>query len=317
MRDDDIGLLDRASYNALWMLEHILTERRIKGPLARVRRDLHTRVASRLRGGRVDMVERRIDLTAPEFLEQYFARSVPVVLAGLARSWPAVRRWSFEWLANHCGDERVCITDYGDPDFVPLRTALSRIERGEARFARFGALLHHRPDVRSDLDLAALSQYRPRLSFATSMQFFVAGASSVSPLHADGTCNFHVQLHGEKVWRIVEPRFNPVMQPLALGAPHFKSPLAPFDVGAAPDAPGIDVLEAVLEPGDVLFNPSFFWHEVRYRKPSISVGLRWASPTSFARGSPMMALLMLTARNPSVLDALVGARTGNVEGFYR
>ena len=172
--------------------------------------------------------------------------------------------------------------------------------------------------MRGDLHLDALARLRPRPSWQTSLQFFLAGAGSVSPLHADGTCNLHVQLRGEKVWRIIEPRFNPAMRPIALRAPHFKSPLAPFDIGEpGADAPPIDVLEAVLEPGDVLFNPSFFWHEVRYRAPSVGFGVRWFTPTSFLRGSPMMALLMVTARNPSVLEALFNARGGRVEGFYR
>jgi hypothetical protein len=313
--------IERASYNAWWLVEHLLTEERMNGRFARARSRVQRHFDAELArncSGRVIPVERR-ELDPVTFVRSYFERSRPVILAGLARRWPAIERWSHEWLAREYGGESVCITDYGDPDFVPLRDAIGRIARGESRFARFGTLLQNRPELVADLDLAALARLRPRLSRETSLQFFVAGAGSVSPLHADATCNFHVQIHGEKVWRIIEPRFNPAMRPLALGAPHFKSPLAPFDVGApeAGDAPRFDVLEAVLEPGDVLFNPSFFWHEVRYRSPSISAGVRWVSPTSLLRGSPMMALLMAIAQNPSVFEALTGAMRGRVEGFYR
>lgn len=304
------GAIDHASYNAWWLVEHVLGEERLRGPLARARERVRDRFEARLDRGRVLPVDRRADLDAASFVADYFRRSRPVVLEGFARGWRALE-WSFESLVDRHGDELVCITDHGDPDFVPLRQAIARIERGESRFARFGTLLQNHPELVGDLDLASLARMRPPLARETSLQFFVAGAGSVTPLHADGTCNFHVQLHGEKVWRIIEPRFNPAMRPVALGAPHFKSPIEPFD------HPRVDVLEAVLGPGDVLFNPSFFWHEVRYRKPSISAGVRWVSPTSFLRGSPMMAFLMTLARNPPVFEALFGATSGRVQGFYR
>lgn len=315
------GLLDRLAYNAWWAAEHLVTERRLNGRARRVRASMRRRmdrVLDRDRFGRVDPVERRSNIAPTEFIERYFRRSRPVVLAGLAASWAAVEQWSLPWLAEHYGRDSVCITDYGDPDFIPLSDAVGRIERGETGFARFGGLLHDHPELLGDLALGDLCRFMPRWSRRTSLQFFVAASGAVSPLHADGTCNFHVQVGGEKVWRIIEPRFNPAMKPLALGAPHFKSPLEPFRVAEGSGVgPAVDVLEACLYPGDVLFNPSFFWHEVRYRSPSISVGVRWVSPTSFLRGSPMMASLMLLAQNPSVVDALVKARGGRVEGFYR
>jgi hypothetical protein len=320
--DNGFDLTDRARFNVVWLLEHLLGERRLTGTTARLRAEAHARVEERLarRGpGSVRAVERRQDLGPEEFRAEYFRRSRPVVLSGLARSWRAVREWTFESLASRCGGEPVCITENGDPDFVPLSEAVARWRTEPSAFARFGGLLHERPELLEDLNLAALAAYRPALAWQTSLQFFVAAAGCVTPLHADGTCNFHVQIRGEKVWRIVEPRFNPAMRPVALGAPHFKSLLPVFDIGlsGAASVPHIDVLEALLEPGDVLFNPSFFWHEVRYRQPSISVGVRWVSATSFLRGSPMMAFLMLIARNPTPVEALLNARHARPRGFYR
>lgn len=311
------GAVDRARHNAWWLLEHVLTERHFPAGLRsareRSRKSLSKHVAAT--PGRVVPLERRRSVSRAEFARRYFRASRPVVLEGFASAWPAVRRWSFEWLAERHGDHAVCITDYGDPDFIPLANAIDRLSSGELHFARFGSLLHERPELLGDLGLQELERYAPRLSGQTSRQFFVAGPGSVSPLHADGTCNFHVQLRGEKVWRIIEPRFNPALLPMALGAPHFKSPLSPFESSGS-HAAGFEVFEAVLRAGDVLFNPSFYWHEVRYREPSVSVGLRWASPTSFLRGSPMMALLMVLARNPTVIEALWNATRGREKGFY-
>jgi hypothetical protein len=316
-----LGALERGLYDAWWLCEHLLGERRIRGSASRLRARVRgwTESAVRDRRAQVIPVERRRTIDRATLLREYFAKGRPVVLEGFASEWPAAKRWTFEWLSEAYGAERVCITDNGDPDFLPLSDALARIESGRSRTARFGALLVTRPELVSDLRLSALEALRPAMARTTSLQFFVGGAGSVTPLHADGTCNFHVQLRGEKVWRIIHPVFNPVMRPVALSAPHFKSPIAPFEVGRAADGveAHVDVLEAVLRPGDVLFNPSFFWHEVRYTAPSVSVGMRWVSPTSFLRGSLAMTTLMLLAREPSVLGALRGALAGDGGGFYR
>ena len=90
-----------------------------------------------------------------------------------------------------------------------------------------------------------------------------------------------------------------------------------MDNESEPELAYIDILEAVVEPGDVLFVPSFLWHCVSSLSPSLTVGRRWFSMSSALRGSPMMTALMATATRPTAIQALWGARLGRAEGFFR
>ena len=59
----------------------------------------------------------------------------------------------------------------------------------------------------------------------------------------------------------------------------------------------------VLEPGDILYNPPFYWHQVRSLDLNIGIGFRWYSIPSMLKSSITQTILTLTASNPSVRQA--------------
>ena len=59
----------------------------------------------------------------------------------------------------------------------------------------------------------------------------------------------------------------------------------------------------ILEPGDVLYNPPFFWHQARSIDTNIGVGFRWFSLAAILKVSPAQLLMTITASNPSVREA--------------
>ena len=54
-----------------------------------------------------------------------------------------------------------------------------------------------------------------------------------------------------------------------------------------------------LRPGDILWNPSFYWHAVKNPTDSIGVGYRWLPPLYCLRMAPLYFILDLMATNPS------------------
>ena len=53
-------------------------------------------------------IERRLDtVSRDEFLEKYYAANRPVILCGLMNNWPAMTRWTADYLKATCGDEMV------------------------------------------------------------------------------------------------------------------------------------------------------------------------------------------------------------------
>ena len=59
----------------------------------------------------------------------------------------------------------------------------------------------------------------------------------------------------------------------------------------------------VLEPGDILYNPPFFWHEVHNLDITVGFGYRWFSVNEIVKSSMIKFILTLIATNPSIRQA--------------
>ena len=57
------------------------------------------------------------------------------------------------------------------------------------------------------------------------------------------------------------------------------------DYDAFPAARGLQGLQVELHPGDVLYNPPFWWHKVDNPTVSIGVGFRWFPPHLSCEGA--------------------------------
>lgn len=58
-----------------------------------------------------------------------------------------------------------------------------------------------------------------------------------------------------------------------------------------------------LAPGDVLYNPPFFWHLARNLDTNIGIGFRWFDGRAMVNASKTQLLMTLTATNPSLRAA--------------
>ncbi len=98
--------------------------------------------------------------------------------------------------------------------------------------------------------------WRPAL---TTVPVFVAHTqtSSFTALHCEPIRNVAVQLHGQKQWTLVEPRYWKQLQPTV--APDGRAYVA--SMANAIDAPHYNV---VTQAGDALWVPTWTWHRVDY-----------------------------------------------------
>ena len=62
----------------------------------------------------------------------------------------------------------------------------------------------------------------------------------------------------------------------------------------------IDGYEVTLKPGDVLWNPPFYWHTIKNPTDSIGVGYRWTAPFYALKITPLYMFLDLFAMHPPI-----------------
>ncbi|MEW6282331.1 MAG: cupin-like domain-containing protein [Candidatus Eremiobacterota bacterium] len=235
-------------------------------------------------------VERRTDLSAQEFTRDYALPNRPVVLEGLARDWPASTRWTPEFFAERYGHLRVTVSRAARSTELPVRMSMAEYVRTmrtttdprpwyltswdftvECPELRQDFRL---PDYFSDDLLAELPRsIRPRL-----LWIFMGPPGSGFRMHVDVgmTSAWNAQLSGRKDWILLAPDE---------GDRVYNGKVDGFqpDLGRFPRYAQARPYTATLEPGDVIFTPSGWWHQTRILETSVSVTGNYANRTNLDR----------------------------------
>src|SRR5262245_12094554 len=171
---------------------------------------------------------------------------------------------------------------------------------------RFSPLLEKFPELRDDFD-GKFFNGMMGWNLGVIHHMFIGGPGSYTPLHNAITPFFFVNICGIKRWSFIPNQYLALLNPAADGFGYNHS-AADLDLSNVDQFPGfacIDRLEAVMHPGDVLFNPSWMWHCVQNESPTI--GLRYGlyhPKTMVSESYTLFLVRLLAARNPSVLRGL-------------
>lgn len=316
-----ISARERWQFNALWLLGHVMGSDRLERAQhcwrSDKRRSELERPPSRPPGAaKLRPVRAITDPGGSAFRRRYLTRVEPVVLRAAARGWPCCSRWTPEFFAAEYGDREQVLIPHSPPEISRNKRQQEQVERSsmgqvvadidQGAYANFNPLLNYAPELRADLDMAWLDAHRDRLGVNQLFQLFMGGAGVGTGLHSAISSNLFVQIHGRKRWVLFSPDCNPVLDVALSREPCFHSPIDAMspDYEAHPAFQNVVGYEVVLEPGDVLYNPPFFWHQTVNVTRSIGVSYKWSYLPSFVRASGMQSLLTFLSTNPPVWKAL-------------
>ena len=234
-------------------------------------------LVQRIKGPTRADIPRASGADIPAALELHRRLQVPLLLEGAAAEWAAVNRWSPAYLAEVVGDIQVT-PSVGLPDTeVPynhraegfrkpmtVREFVKLMESGDRCYIG-QAPIHDLPGLERDFDFASLAP--PDVKEVVLWM----GASTCSGMHYDNVDNLFAQVHGTKLAILAAPEeaFNLHLFPDS----HSKSQVAPEhpDLKAHPRFARAKLMQATLEPGDVLFLPRAWWHYFASSPSSISL----------------------------------------------
>lgn len=195
-------------------------------------------------------------------------------------------------------DESVTVSVSQDGAFRS-QTGLEVLERRHMPFADFATYVENSNQQTSErlylsqfpLDTTpvilgsdvATPSYIPDRSSLVNKNLWFGPAGTISPLHFDRSHNLLHQHWGHKHVVMVDPSY---FHPLKPGSKNSVSPhVSSLDLVTA----GFNIdfsrlnapcLEIILEPGDVLFVPAFWWHHVISIDIAISINYWWRPPIS-------------------------------------
>jgi hypothetical protein len=226
----------------------------------------------------ISEVPRAGKMDAAAFLERA-AQGLPFLMPGLARHWPlatftpATLRERFAAMPV-----RARVGDYVNTAFALDRAMqdMSMLEYLDLAAAGAEGL----PPYLGNLELRELNRFCHWPAWFTRPgppRFWLGPAGTVTPLHADYDDNLFVQIWGSKRIFLAPPHHDGFLYPVEANALLFGSPFDPEapDFERFPLARQAALLELVVEPGDMLYVPAGWYHQVRSLSFSLSSN-RWS-----------------------------------------
>jgi hypothetical protein len=228
----------------------------------------------------------RVDtISKDDFINNYLKPRKPLVIRKATANWPALQKWTFDYLKEVVGDKTVPLYDSSKADpSKPINASAA-----EMKFGDYIDLIQKEPtdlriflfdpikfapklldDYRSPTDLMGgfLDKY-PNM--------FFGGKGSVTFLHYDIDLAhiFHTHFNGRKHVILFDQQWSERLYRI----PFATYALEDYDI-ENPDFdkfPALDCIEgqeAILEHGDTLFMPTGYWHWMKYLDGSFSISLR-------------------------------------------
>ncbi len=233
-----------------------------------------------------DRIERRQGIGAAQFLEHHYAANRPVLLAGEVADWPAVRLWSPDYLRARIGPMPIEVQTRraDDPDFernmaahreiMPFADFIDRItaEAGNDLYlTAYNSAANEAALAPLHADLGSLDRLLDGAAERPHGMFWIGPTGTFTPLHHDLTNNLLLQIRGRKTVLMAAPGETPRLY----NDHHVYSRVRDLTesgiVARFPQLEGLRVHRVVMEPGDALFVPLGWWHQLLATDFSVTI----------------------------------------------
>ena len=243
-------------------------------------------------------------LSQERFIEDFLAANRPVVITAEALKWPAHSKWSPEFMDRQFGDRDVVVynTLFSMTDMTTLSDYLARnfnnpdqetseyvrwysrlsdldIPWGDEVFAALAADWDHPSFLPTSGYLLPFCDDCAQVSVTTDLfpyrGLFISGRGARTRLHRDPLGSEAVlwQIYGEKNVRFFSPEYDSYLR----DGSHFVDPRSP-DLDRFPNfSKAIPAYEDTLKPGEIMFIPSGWFHDVTSLTDSISITWNFVS----------------------------------------
>ena len=298
--------IQQYSYSYLWLMEHFIGSKW----LAQKRKNVSINISKSIEHSSSNLlkVPSLENLSIDDFIKSYRNKLQPVVFKGLAKTWPAFNKWSPSFFAEQYASDPVILFDasienlktrnFESAKIKNFKDYIIDMENGSKEYARFLPLLDQHEELKRDFDIDWLKHASGHSNKNVKNQLFIGGKDTSTSIHSAIGSNLFVQLYGRKKWWIYSTEYSPLIEPVVDRSIFFRSfSNAENPTGNFKNARGWEI---VLEPGDVLFNPPFYWHQVRNLDTTIGVGYRWFSLSSILKSSLAQLIMTITASNPGL-----------------
>lgn len=218
------------------------------------------------------------------FMEVTGGLTRPVIIRGFGRDMRAVQRWTPDYLREKLAGKTCAVVVYDEE--TRLRSWDKNLEFVQMGFGEYLDRMVHEdiyinnrteivescPALLDDLELGRIQQRftepGSRWDELVTTNFFIGARRVHSSVHAAFGGNFFFNIAGRKRWLMIDPIYSAYIHPIpAKPFQYVRSACGGYRRCAEQGQHDnifvrLPHFEAVLEPGDLLYNTPWFWHEV-------------------------------------------------------
>lgn len=213
---------------------------------------------------------------SPEEFHELFVKHLhPVVLRGFMKDTDLLKKLNWDTVLSKYGEEDVFLTKK-ELDGFPGK--LKEVNNNNVYLHNSEKLFIKYPEIRN---LFQYSRLEPYLKMKVGYeQLFVGRQGTGSPFHNASNYNFFYMVDGSKTWWFIDPADSFLAYPLVIlgRAAGFLLCLWPdqYLKEYFPLFKYCPLFTTTINPGDVLFNPPWWWHSIKnVTETTVGVASRW------------------------------------------
>ncbi len=262
----------------------------------------------------------------PEFAE-FIKEPCPVIFEGAARETAAVRDWSPEFFLERYGDFPCYLAKEGDWEIEgSLADAIDDIlnPKTETRYAHnIANIFNEHPDLEAMLEL---ERFLPHIGPGRHMgtHLFIGGPGTGTMYHCANNMNVFMNIYGRKEWFFIHPKYSFWLYAelqkngSAADSPVDHNTPASEQADKYPLFQQVPFYRAVLEPGDVMVNPPWWWHAINNKTDAtIACAVRWL-PQATKNAHPVFSTAQnLVPNAKKVMEVLRDPKGRMTDELYR
>jgi len=318
MKPQALSSVQWLKYNILFLVEHFIEHTKLLRLFGRSKEKLENEIIGRV--GTVHNVETCDVVNADNTISLQEFNKInhqPLVFRGAADELDSTKKWSFDFFRNEYGDtevllnDNVGLVDHENPqEFKALKLAdyIDALREGSISYLKFQrSIFEDHPNLKEDLKLSWLRSLRLFGSYRKEAYMFMGGKGTITPLHVGVSFNLFIQVTGQREWTLYRPEDRVFLDARTERTFYYYSKANPYNENdpAFPLFKDARKHVVILNPGDVLWVPSFVWHHVVNPTASIGVSFRYTNLPAAWRASKMLTSLLFMATRPNPLTHLL------------
>lgn len=220
-------------------------------------------------------------------------KTKPIVIRGLIKDTTAFNKWNPTYFQENYGDIEVITLDNKKTGMraytsfaIPLGQNKNNLydiiedmknpkDTKCTYINNVTSIFNDCPKLLEDLELDKLKYIDEKININTVLKvnLFMGPVTTGSSLHCAVGGNFFFNIYGHKRWILIDPKYTPYLS--STPAHNFSFVISGEDVENPSELlQKIPKYEIILEPGDVLFNPPWWWHAVHNEDFTIACAIR-------------------------------------------